>query len=262
VSDATLVAQGGGKEILASRDDLLAEIDLASETFRKLRQRVEVAFHAKQLEASLHASGTDKARKLGCQDVWVGALKYDWARDTLVLPSGTPHALPKRCVEVLRLLLTKDPGNPKARRLFASVTEVGLLYRAAQLREICPTIDEKTFKERLQTISDDKITLKKHAHQCKRSLARWARGIGIDGDLLLECKRGQDTYHLGKGWHQKTPVVNQSQVYAAKEFKDSVLHGELNTQPDSTEEVSEGDDQNSGHNDASDPIDGSVGEDS
>ncbi len=221
-SPTAFVTQAGCKDIAASKDDLLAEIDLASETLRKLRQKVEVTFHAKQLGQSASEPVAATSSELGGKAAWVGKLQYDWVANSLLLPSGIRHPIPKRFVEVLRLLLGKDPGNRKAKRSFATMAEIGLQYRGFQLRRDCPTIDEETFKERLQTISDDKIALKKHAHQCKRSLARWALGIGIDGDLLLECKRRQDTYCLGQGWHQKKPVVNQASVCATKEINDAV----------------------------------------
>ena len=124
----------------------------------------------------------------------VPPFQLDWLEPRLIDANGLPfNIMPPRAHEVLKVMLSREPGGRRIIRGFLSDKTVASLYEGVEI--------------------DDPGEARKIAYSFARNLRRTFNRYGFD-DLhsLIKRLRTLGGYVMGKDWHRKKPLINQSEV--------------------------------------------------
>jgi hypothetical protein len=124
----------------------------------------------------------------------VPPFQLDWLEPRLIDANGLPfNIMPPRAHEVLKVMLSREPGGRRIIRGFLSDKTVASLYEGVEI--------------------DDPQEAKKTARNFARNLRKTFKKHGLkDPHSLIRISKTRGGYVMGHDWHPRRPLINQAEV--------------------------------------------------
>ncbi len=123
----------------------------------------------------------------------VPPFQLDWLEPRLIDANGRPFVMSPKLHDVLKVMLSREPGGPRIIRGFLSDRTVASLFEGKEI--------------------DDPREAKRIARNFARNLRKTFKKHGLnDRNALIERKIILAGFAMGHGWRSERPLINQAEV--------------------------------------------------